>query len=85
MDKKQRLRATSLKKPLERSTNFRLPEVQTSLVSHRTRQPIFCFVFGCAPTAGVLAKTQLIKDLTEHLKENAKRCMIPGIFDMIES
>jgi hypothetical protein len=33
----------------------------------------------------VLAKTQLIKDLTEHLKENSKRCIIPGIFDLIES
>jgi hypothetical protein len=45
----------------------------------------FCFVFGCQPGAGVLAKTQLIKDLTEHLKSTSKDCVIPSAFDLIES
>jgi Ni2+-binding GTPase involved in maturation of urease and hydrogenase len=42
-------------------------------------------VFGCPPGAGVLAKTQLIKDLTEHLKADSKKCIIPSTFDAIES
>lgn len=33
----------------------------------------------------MLAKTQLIKDLTEHLKLNQKKCLIPTVFDSIES
>jgi hypothetical protein len=45
----------------------------------------FCFVFGCAPGAGVLAKTQLVKDMTEHLKNASGKCIIPSTFDSIES
>jgi len=33
----------------------------------------------------VLAKTQLVKDMTEHLKNTPGKCIIPQTFDSIES
>jgi len=45
----------------------------------------FCFVFGCPPGEGVKGNTKLIEDLTEHLKSTAKDCVVPSVFDMIES
>lgn len=64
-----------------------MPEARGGLVTGiaSTKTVNFCFVFGCSPGAGVLAKTELIKDLTEHLKTNAKECVIPTTFDLIES
>jgi Ni2+-binding GTPase involved in maturation of urease and hydrogenase len=50
-----------------------------------TKTVNFCFVFGCFPGSGTAAKTQLIMDLTEHLKSTAKECVIPSVFDRIKS
>lgn len=64
-----------------------LPEARGGAITGvaSTKTVNFCFVFGCSPGAGVLAKTQLIKDLTAHLKDNQKKCLIPMVFDSIES
>jgi len=65
----------------------KLPEARGANITGvaSTKTVNFCFVFGCSPGAGVLAKTQLISDLCDHLRENSKKCCVPQVFDTIES
>lgn len=70
----QKEKAAAEGSPAEPQEEHELPASRggniTGIASTKTVN--FCFVFGCQPGAGVLAKTQLIRDLTQHLTEHSK-------------